>query len=565
MLAVLLAGATGCPRAPVAAAPDNAPADARDDRVVISIVGTNDLHGHLGALPLLGGHLANLRRARAADGGAVVLLDGGDMFQGTLESNLEEGAAVVQAYGVLGYDAVAIGNHEFDYGPVGSQSTATSGQDPRGALRARMGEASYPFVAANIVDADTGAPADLGVRAVMIERSGVRIGIVGATTESTPQTTIAANVDDLRFAPVAAAIAAEAHALRRRGAAVVVVAAHIGGKCTDLGDPDVLTSCDPDDEIMHVARALPPGAVDAIVAGHTHQAMAHRVAGVAVIESYANGVAFGRIDLTVDRRAARVVDVAIHPPWRLCRGDASPEGPQAACDPEPYEGAAVSPDPAVAAAIAPALAKAATMRSRPLGPRLTAEFGIARGRESAVGNLITDMMLAARRGHDLALVNGGGLRAPLPEGPLRYGALYETFPFDNRFATVRLPAGELAAMLATMLGRDGSFFSVGGVRVQARCADGALRVVVVRDDGRAIGSDETLAILTSDFLATGGDGLFSAIADREGAVTLEDGPPIREVLADAFTAMPDTALDPSTYLRAAPRVELEGQRPVRCP
>src|SRR5678815_334445 len=87
--------------------------------VTISIVGTNDLHGHIEALPRLGGYLANLRRERARTGGGVVLVDAGDMFQGTLESNLNEGAAVVRAYNALKYDAAAIGNHDFDFGPVG--------------------------------------------------------------------------------------------------------------------------------------------------------------------------------------------------------------------------------------------------------------------------------------------------------------------------------------------------------------------------------------------------------------------------------------------------------------
>src|SRR5690606_18472831 len=132
------------------------------DLATISIVGTNDLHGHIGALPLLGGHLANLRRARAHDG-AVLLIDGGDMFQGTLESNLEEGASVVRAYEALGYDAVTIGNHEFDYGPIGPRATPRAGtDDPRGALRARMAEADYPFLSANLLARETGAHAGVG-------------------------------------------------------------------------------------------------------------------------------------------------------------------------------------------------------------------------------------------------------------------------------------------------------------------------------------------------------------------------------------------------------------------
>ena len=108
---------------------------------ILSIVGTNDLHGGVlqrgdrGGLALLGGYVNNLRAARARDGGAVLLVDAGDMFQGTLESNLNEGASVIAAYNALGYAAAAVGNHDFDFGPVGPPSTSQQpSDDPRGAL-----------------------------------------------------------------------------------------------------------------------------------------------------------------------------------------------------------------------------------------------------------------------------------------------------------------------------------------------------------------------------------------------------------------------------------------------
>src|SRR5436190_2843300 len=112
--------------------------------LTISVVATSDLHGGVlarddrGGLAMLGGYVHNLRAARASDGGGVLLVDSGDMFQGTLESNLNEGAAVVNAYNTLGYSAAAIGNHEFDYGPTGPEETVQKpGEDPRGALKAR--------------------------------------------------------------------------------------------------------------------------------------------------------------------------------------------------------------------------------------------------------------------------------------------------------------------------------------------------------------------------------------------------------------------------------------------
>src|SRR5262245_34625465 len=127
---------------------------------VLTVIGTGDLHGYLdgdggaGGAALLGGYLTVLRRAHA-----VVLVDAGDLFQGTLVSNLAEGAPVVRAMNALGYQAAALGNHEFDYGPVGPDAVARSpDQDPQGALRARAREAKFRLLGANIVDESTGRP-----------------------------------------------------------------------------------------------------------------------------------------------------------------------------------------------------------------------------------------------------------------------------------------------------------------------------------------------------------------------------------------------------------------------
>src|SRR5215468_2699693 len=291
--------------------------------VTISIVGTNDLHGALERLPLFAGFVANLRAARAADGGGVVLVDGGDMFQGTLESNLGEGADVVRAYNHLGYAGVAIGNHEFDYGPEGPAATATSPtDDPRGALKARAREAKFPFLASNIVEDATGSriiwPNMPG--ATMVEVAGVKIGIIGASTESTPHTTMPANFAGLRISPPAQAIVDQATALRGQGAQLIIATMHIGTRCKEFEHPDDSSSCDKREELFRVLADLPRGTVDVIVGGHTHAGIAHRLDGVAVIESYAQGRAFGRVDVTVGPDG-KITDVRIDKPHLMCPVD----------------------------------------------------------------------------------------------------------------------------------------------------------------------------------------------------------------------------------------------------
>ena len=275
---------------------DNQVGGAPPPAITISIVGTNDLHGHIEALPRLGGYLANLRAARARDGGGVVLLDAGDMFQGTLESNLNEGAAVVRAYNALAYDAAAVGNHEFDFGPVGPATAPRGpGDDPRGALKARAAEARFPFLAANLFDAATGAPPAwpnfAGTK--LIERAGLKIGMIGLANAGTAFITLPANFAGLRALPLAPVVVDAAKDLRHRGAHAVVVVAHVGGSCGRVDADNDLASCKSDSEIFDLARALPAGTVDAIVAGHTHAGIAHRVAGVPIIEAYDKGPASG--------------------------------------------------------------------------------------------------------------------------------------------------------------------------------------------------------------------------------------------------------------------------------
>jgi 2',3'-cyclic-nucleotide 2'-phosphodiesterase (5'-nucleotidase family) len=528
-------------------------------KVTISVVGTSDLHGHIAALPWLSGHLANLRAARARDGGAVIVLDAGDMFQGTLESNLQEGAPVVAAYNAMGYAAVTIGNHEFDFGPAGpAPSPLSPDDDPRGALKARAAQARFPFLATNTVDGKTGKPVAWPnfKPSVLIEAAGIKVGLVGVITAATGRSALPANVVGLDFPPLARTIASEARRLRARGAKIVIAMAHEGGACTDFAEPDALESCEAGSEIFAVARALPKGSVDAIVAGHTHQALAQRVAGIPIIQSYSNGRAFGRIDLSVERASGKVTGSRLEAPHEIC-----PSSKAKDCAPSEYEGAPVTADEKIAALDAPAFEAARQKGRERLGVTVLRPFPHRRGEETALGNLLADLMRRARPGSDVAVLNGGGMRAALPAGPLTYGSLYETFPFDNAFASLRLSAGDFRAMVGRSLGRAGSLVSLSGVRALARCKSSTLEVTLTRPDGTLIADDESLAVTTTDYLATGGDGFFAG-----SPASVEIGIPLREALAEALRARGGT-LDPADLGLLDPahrRIDLPGELPVLC-
>ena len=530
--------------------------------MTISVIGTNDLHGHMslaagkGGLALLGGYLANVRAARARDGGAVVLVDAGDAMQGTLESNLDEGAAVIRAYGVLHYDALAIGNHEFDFGPVGPAMVPQNpGDDPRGALAQRSSEARFPFLDANTIDEATGKPLALpgSKPSRIVEVGGVKVGIIGVTTIDTPTTTTRTNLAGLRFDPLAPVIEAETTRLRADGARVIIVAAHAGAVCKSVDNPDDLSSCD-DGEILKLARALPAGGIDAIVGGHTHNQIAHRVNGIPVVESFASGAYFSRIDLTVRRGDGTVTAAHIFPPQPVVPGN--------------YEGAPVVADARVEEAIAPAVTAARSQRDQKLGVRITSPVLGAYSEESALGDLFADLVHAARPAADIAIVNSGALHADWPAGDLTYGAVFESYPFDNRFATVRLTGAGLASLIEHNLHRSSGILLVAGAHAVVDCQGGKVTVHLIRDNGRPIGDDEPITMVTSDFLAGGGDDFGLARLNlAPSAVALEEGSILREAAIDILKKRGGdlSGDDRKIFDPQHRRIAYPGKRPVSCP
>ncbi|MBA3454528.1 MAG: 5'-nucleotidase C-terminal domain-containing protein [Deltaproteobacteria bacterium] len=529
-------------------------------------MGTNDLHGALERLPILAGYMANLRAARAADGGGVVLLDGGDMFQGTIESNLNEGADAIRAYNEIGYTAAAVGNHEFDFGPEGPAVTPSSIEDDaRGALKARAKEAKFPLLVANISDAKSGArikwpnmPASM-----MVEVAGIKMGIIGATTESTPYTTMPVNFAGLVMKPPAAtAITDEAKLLREQGAEVIIVTAHIGTLCKSLDKPNDPSSCDRNEELYKLIEELPKNTVDVIVGGHTHDAIAHRINDIAVIESYSSGRAFGRVDLRISPDG-HVTSVKIHKPRMLCEGETKETLlPVAQCKTGDYEGAPVVASPEVKAIIDGSLAKAGVRRGERLGVTLSAPVKMDRNTESAEGNWFTDLMLAATPGAHVAVTNGGGLRADIPAGAMTYGQLYEAMPFDNRLAVVEVQGAHLRKLVAANLQKGGAILSWGGLTAKARCKAGKLDLEI-KVGGKPLGQTTSYRLVTSDFMASGGDGVIGRLKLPEGSIKVTNVI-MRDALADVLRKNGGTIDPEKLHSAKIKRMDYEGTRPVSC-
>ena len=589
---------------------------------VVALIGTSDLHGYVesrsqsvkdqagieqvverGGLPLLGGYLHNLRRRYP-----VILLDGGDLFQGTMVSNLGEGRAVIDGYNALGYSASAVGNHEFDYGPEGPKSVPASGEDdPTSALKARIAGARFPFLSANLIDKKTGLPVAWPniYPSRIVHVAGIPIGLIGAVTEDTPRTTNILNLRDVQIASIIPAVRIQAEQLRRSGVAAVVLTIHEGANCSDFHDAKDLKPCDNEDgRVLPIARAL-HDVIDAVVAGHSHAGMAHFVDGIPVIQAFAYGQAFARADLLFrNTRSGFVLDktrTVIHRPQELCSvqvplEDAPPppatkqsgDGagnrgtpPQRvwhceskvlagrALQPATYEGQPVVQPQPVKAALAPHIAMAAQKRGTLLGVTMATRLPRHFKAESPLGQFLADLTRGAAAHQlgqtvDLALQNGGGIRNELPAGKLTYGDLFEVMPFDNRLALVRMPGHALIDLFRrNLLGSHGILIPSSGFRVESRCEGGELVVSLLTDDGKPIDSSRIYTVATSDFLALGGDN-FGAIISRlgEGAVKVYEDSTLRESVVEELQRYK------GPFLSGVPtitRLNMPMPRPVRCP
>lgn len=543
--------AAGCVASPPGAIPQ------RDGGVrALTVLATNDFHGAFDEVPLGGGlasggapALAEAVEAVRAEVGRerVLLLDGGDLFQGSALVNQTRGLAMVELYGRLGYDAVAVGNHEFDYGGAGPAGDALLGV---AAL------SPFPFLTAN-VSRDGAAFAGPGLQpSALLERGGIRIGVLGLTTAETPSATHPRNVRGLTFGPVEEAAGKEVARLRARGAEVVIALAHVSGTCREIapgaeGPPETCT-LDPSSELARVL-ALPRGP-DVVVAGHDHTWIAHRMGGAAVLEQGAMGAALGRIDLAIGAEGVDWGRTRIRAPASLRHA-----ARQAPCEerqdaPEAETVAAAAWDGGGVEAWL-----AARQRELSLAPChregcLASPAEASREGQGAAGALVARAMLRALPG-DVALQNGGGVRAPLPTGTVFFRDLYRTLPFDNRVVRLELDGARLLEVLRIGTSGGIGMFQVAGAsltvdphRKGGRDVDGdgsisaweRDRLCDVRIGGEPLDPRRTYRVVVNDFMADGGDHL-NPLKD----LPREEGPDLRDAVRGLLREAGEACVDPA--------------------
>ncbi len=441
----------------------------------IRIISTNDFHGRLEPRVDTNGNrwggaaqtatVIERARAECAENCESILVDGGDMFQGTPVSNLAYGRPVVEYYNRMGYVAAALGNHEFHWGVD--------------TLRARMREAKYVILGANVRTAD-GRDVTWIRDDTIVVRGKTRIGIIGISTPKTSTSTLPANVKGLRFDDPAPVIDERARSLRSRGAHVVIVVAHEGGFCnTEAGS----ASCSGD--IFEIAPRLTEK-VDAIVSGHTHSLVDTYVKGIPIVQARWGG------------QAVAVVDIPLS-------ADGNPSG-EAIAEVRPVPVPATAAYPPVDSIVRRASARVAGIVNRRYGT-----LGVAMDRDGTqypLGNLVTDAQRWAAKG-DIAIMNNGGIRAELRPGDVTYGKLYEIHPFANTLYSIRMTGAQVREYFEKLLGGDEIPVHVSGITIGYNPdKPKGQRIVSLRlPAGRTLVDDAIYSVIVNSFMGTGGSNL----------------------------------------------------------
>ena len=490
------------------------------------LIGINDTHGAILAQPPprwlakttrsdFGGadwfssYVDAIRAEAKANGGATVLLDAGDMFQGTLVSNQFQGRSVVDVYNAIGVDAAAIGNHEFDFGIK--------------ALEDREAQAKFPVLAANIFKKGTRERPTWARPTVMLTIDGLKVGVIGLTTVETPIVTQSTNIADVEFLPGGPIAAHLADELRAQGAQVVLITAHMGPKG--------------DGEIQKVALAC-KGKVDAIVSGHHHISIGPPpmiVENIPIVQSGAKLQAFSVVELFLDG-SGHVKSYAVNE-HSLPRA----EGPMPILhelngQPVQYLGRTIKPNPRIQAILASYDGQVQKLRDSTVG---SSQVELRKGgKDDLLANLAADALRSGAGGSlkaQFAFQNSGGLRvSEIAAGPITFGELFDLYPFDNQQMVLTLPAAGVRNALEAVLHAGKGPLKVSGLRYtvdwdrfhagsDTRDAPPGAIVTELIDENTGKSLCETksctetacqadcapgdFTVSVTDFLANGGDGL----------------------------------------------------------
>ncbi len=452
----------------------------------VTVLHFNDFHGQLESYQAkespekLGGiaRLATLvEQVREEDPKRpVLLLFAGDLLQGTLTSTLFLGRPDIKLLEQMGVDAMAVGNHEVDFGQEN--------------LRKLGGMVHFPLLSANL-HADPALPVQPFAR--FDPPGGPRIAVLGLTTKELVTTTHPRNARGITMEDPMEVAAKLVPALDKE-AELVIVLSHLGFA-----------------EDQTLAEQVP--GIDLIVGGHNHFVFDQpkQVGDTLILQAGDRGRYLGRLDLVMEGDHLRPVS------YRLLPVDEKiPESPE------------------IAAKVAKLVERAESEMLEVVGTApvaLDASREVLRRGEGAFGDLVADLARELT-GTQVALFNAGGIRADIPAGPVRIKEIAQAFPFSNELVIGTLDGATLQAVLNRSAALDplenpGGFLQVSGLRMTLR--DGRAEEVTVA--GKPLDPAADYRVVVPDFLAAGGDGYQELTGMRDQLAT---GRILSDMVVEAF-------------------------------
>ncbi len=460
----------------------------------LAVLHTNDTHGHPvavssgGGMPALATLAAEVRQAYKN----VLMLDAGDFNTGMSVSNMFKAEPDIVGYNFIGYDAMTVGNHEFD--------------NTRDILLKQIEGARFPFISANIL---TKEGANFVKPYIVKHFDGFKVGIFELTTTETPN--ISGNAGDLVFADeVETAKWAVSQLRTKENVDVVIALVHLG---IDEVKAGFVTS-------KTLAEKVP--GIDLIVDGHSHTYMEKPliVNKVPIVQAYQWGQYMGKAVLRI--QGGKVVDtvwecVPINQKTAVKKEDGTTE--------TRFVGKELIENAELKTILKWYVDKEEAALSEVVGTAAdTFVFGdrLTRKQETALGNLVTDGMMwyAQNSGTpvDFAITNGGGIRAELPKGQITKKSVITVLPFDNFMMILTLKGSdviELFNYVGSIAQGNGAFAQVShGVSYTINYNTGACEDLLI--NGKPVDPNKTYRIATNDFIAAGKDGyvVFTKAIDR---------------------------------------------------
>ncbi|CAH2408966.1 5'-nucleotidase [Mesorhizobium escarrei] len=442
------------------------------------------------------------------EGQNVLLLSAGDNFQGSLFYTTYKGKTEGEFLNQMKFDAMAVGNHEFD--------------DGEAALAPFLDMIKFPVLGANV---KANAQSRLGDRvkpSIVIEVGGQKIGVVGAVTNDTPE--LASPGPNVTIEDDVKSITSEVERLKGEGVNKVIAVTHIGYK----RERDVIAKI--------------PG-VDVVVGGHSHSLL-----------SNTDPKAEGPYPTMVDNPDGYKVPVVQAASYSKYLGefkvvfDDNGVVKQASGDPIHLD-KSITPDPAVLARIKELGAPIEALKNQEVAETTKAIDGSrenCRTRECEMGNLVSDAVLdrVKDQGVEIVVTNGGGLRASIDQGTVTMGEVLNVLPFQNTVATFQISGKDLIAGLENGLSQiedgAGRFPQVAGLKYSfdksAAPNAGRVKSVEVMQGGAwtPINPDKDYLVATNNYVRQGGDG-YEVFADK-ARNAYDYGPGLEQVVADYLGA-----------------------------